>query len=83
MGDTLTDEILMRYFVLVYINYVSNLQVKQILKFNDAMLGEFAPILKAAKLGRDRRYRYENNNNYREEDDDEDDAIVSSHLSMN
>jgi hypothetical protein len=50
MGDTLRDEILMRYVILVHINYVSNLQVKQILKFNDAMLGEFAPILRAAKL---------------------------------
>jgi hypothetical protein len=55
-----------------------NLQFQLIPKFDDALSGEFAPILRAAKLESDRRYRYEKNNNDRDEDDDEDDAIVSS-----
>jgi predicted nucleic acid-binding Zn-ribbon protein len=78
MVDSLRDEILMRYVTLAYVNYMLNLQFQLIPKFDDALSGEFAPILRAAKLESDRRYRYEKNNNDRDEDDDEDDAIVSS-----
>jgi hypothetical protein len=44
---------------------------------DDALSGEFAPILRAAKLESDSRYHYEKNNNNRQ-NDDADDVIASS-----
>jgi hypothetical protein len=73
----LRDEIVMRYVTLAYVNYMLNLQFQLIPKFDDALSGEFAPILRAAKLESDRRYRYEKNNNDRHNDNGND-VIVSS-----
>jgi hypothetical protein len=54
MVDSLRDEILMQYVNLIYVNYILNLQFKQIAKLDDdVILGQFAPILKAAKLESD------------------------------
>jgi predicted nucleic acid-binding Zn-ribbon protein len=69
MVDSLRDEIVMRYVTLIYINYILNLQFQLIPKLDDALSGEFAPILRAAKLESDSRHRYEDNNR---------DVIVSS-----
>jgi hypothetical protein len=77
MVDSLRDEIVMRYVTLAYVNYMLNLQFQLIPKFDDALSGEFAPILRAAKLESDRRYRYEKNNNDRHNDNGND-VIVSS-----
>jgi hypothetical protein len=75
--DSLRDEIVMRYVALAYVNYILNLQFQLIPKLDDALSGEFAPILRAAKLESDRRYRYEKNNNDRHNDNGND-VIVSS-----
>jgi cell division protein FtsB len=50
MVDSLRDEIVMRYVTLAYVNYILNLQFQLIPKLDDALSGEFAPILRAAKL---------------------------------
>ena len=71
------DEILMRYVTLAYVNYMLNQQFQLIPKLDDALSGEFAPILRAAKLESDSRYHYEKNNNNRQ-NDDADDVIASS-----
>jgi hypothetical protein len=73
----LRDEILMRYVTLAYVNYMLNQQFQLIPKLDDALSGEFAPILRAAKLESDSRYHYEKNNNNRQ-NDDADDVIASS-----
>jgi hypothetical protein len=63
MVDSLRDEILVQYANLVYVNYILNLQFKQILKLDgNSILGEFAPILMAAKLERDSKYQSDDNN---------------------
>jgi hypothetical protein len=63
MVDSLRDEILVQYVNLVYVNYILNLQFKQILKLDgNSILGEFAPILRAAKLERDSRYQSDDKN---------------------
>jgi hypothetical protein len=62
MVDSLRDEILMRYVTLAYVNYMLNLQFQLIPKFDDSLSGEFAPILRAAKLESDGRYQYKSNN---------------------
>jgi len=63
MVDSLRDEILVQYANLVYVNYIINLQFKQILKLDgNSILGEFAPILMAAKLERDSRYQSDDKN---------------------
>jgi hypothetical protein len=54
-----------------------NQQFQLIPKLDDALSGEFAPILRAAKLESDSRYQYEKNNNNRQ-NDDADDVIASS-----
>ncbi len=54
-----------------------NQQFQLIPKLDDALSGEFAPILRAAKLESDSRHQYEDN------DRSEDDAIVSSSSSIN
>ena len=72
MVDSLRDEILMRYVTLAYVNYMLNLQFQLIPKFDDSLSGEFAPILRAAKLESDGRYQYKSNNDR--------DAIVSSSI---
>jgi hypothetical protein len=54
-----------------------NQQFQLIPKLDDALSGEFAPILRAAKLESDSRYHYEKNNNNRQ-NDDADDVIASS-----
>jgi hypothetical protein len=77
MVDSLRDEILMRYVTLAYVNYMLNQQFQLIPKLDDALSGEFAPILRAAKLESDSRYHYEKNNNNRQ-NDDADDVIASS-----
>ena len=62
--DSLRDEIQVQYVNLVYVNYILNLQFKQILKVDgNSILDEFAPILKAAKLERDNRYQSDDKNN--------------------
>jgi hypothetical protein len=53
-----------------------NQQFQLIPKLDDALSGEFAPILRAAKLESDSRYHYEKNNN--RQNDDADDVIASS-----
>jgi hypothetical protein len=73
----LRDEILMRYVTFAYVNYMLNQQFQLIPKLDDALSGEFAPILRAAKLESDSRYHYEKNNNNRQ-NDDADDVIASS-----
>jgi hypothetical protein len=80
MVDSLRDEIVMRYVTLAYVNYILNLQFQLIPKLDDALSGEFAPILRAAKLESDNKYHYEKNNNNRHNDDG-DDVIVSSSFS--
>src|SRR5215216_3545451 len=72
MVDSFRDEIVMRYISLVYLSYMLNMQFQLIPKFENEILGEFAPILRAAKLASDGRYQYESNNNR--------DAIVSSSI---
>jgi hypothetical protein len=67
----------MRYVTLAYVNYMLNQQFQLIPKLDDALSGEFAPILRAAKLKSDSRYHYEKNNNNRQ-NDDADDVIASS-----
>jgi hypothetical protein len=67
----------MRYVTLAYVNYMLNQQFQLIPKLDDALSGEFAPILRAAKLESDSRYHYEKNNNNRQ-NDDADDVIASS-----
>ena len=63
MVDSLRDEILVQYANLVYVNYILNLQFKQILKLDgNSILGEFAPILMAAKLERDSKYQSDDKN---------------------
>jgi hypothetical protein len=69
MVDSLRDEIVMRYVTLIYINFILNLQFQLIPKLDDALSGEFAPILMAAKLEGDSRHQYEDNDR---------DVIVSS-----
>jgi hypothetical protein len=79
MIDSLGDEILMRHVVLAYVSYTLNLQFQMIPKLDDALLGEFAPILRAAKLESNRRYHHHhhaNDNNTGTHYDDDD--IVSS-----
>ena len=57
------DEIRVQYANLVYVNYILNLQFEQILKLDgNSILGEFAPILRAAKLERDSRYQSDGKN---------------------
>jgi hypothetical protein len=80
MVDSLREEILMRYVTLAYVNYTLNLQSQLIPKLDDALSGEFAPILKAAKLVSDGRYQYKKTNNDRHNDDGKD-VIVSSSFS--
>jgi predicted nucleic acid-binding Zn-ribbon protein len=61
--DSLRDEIQVQYVNLVYVNYILNLQFKQILKVDgNSILDEFAPILRAAKLERDSRYQSDDKN---------------------
>jgi predicted nucleic acid-binding Zn-ribbon protein len=61
--DSLRDKIQVQYLNLVYVNYILNLQFKQILKLDgNSILGEFAPILMAAKLERDSKYQSDDNN---------------------
>jgi hypothetical protein len=79
MVDSLRDEIVMRYVALAYVNYILNLQFQLIPKLDDALSGEFAPIVRAAKLESYNKYHYEkkkkkNNNRH---NDDGDDVIVS------
>jgi hypothetical protein len=63
MVDSLREEILVQYANLVYVNYIFNLQFKQILKLDgNSILGEFAPILMAAKLERDNKYQSDDKN---------------------
>jgi hypothetical protein len=63
MVDSLGDEILVQYVNLVYVNYILNLQFKQILTLDgNSILGEFAPIIRAAKLERDSRFQSDNKN---------------------
>lgn len=81
MVDSLRDEIVMRYVALAYVNYILNLQFQLIPKLDDALSGEFAPILRAAKLESDNKYHYEKNNNNNRHNDDGDDVIVSSSFS--
>jgi hypothetical protein len=69
MVDSLRDEIVMRYVTLAYVNYILNLQFQLIPKLDDVLSGEFAPILRAAKLESHSRHRYEDNDR---------DVIVSS-----
>ena len=78
--DSLRDEIVMRYVILAYVNYMLNQQFQLIPKLDDALSGEFAPILRAAKLETDSRFHYEkrNNNSRHNDDDDADDVIDSS-----
>jgi hypothetical protein len=72
--DSLRDEILMRHMALVYVNYTLNMQLQMIPKLDDALLGEFAPLLREAKkLDSDSRYHYRNDDR-----DDHDDVISSS-----
>jgi hypothetical protein len=78
--DSLRDEIVMRYVTLAYVNYSLNMQSQLIPKSDDALSGEFAPILRAAKLESAGRYKYEKTNNNRYNDDDND-LIVSSSFS--
>jgi hypothetical protein len=73
MIDSLRDEILLRHATLVYVNYILNLQFQRIPKLDDALLGEFAPILREAKLESHNRYQYENNGG-------DDDIVVSSSI---
>jgi hypothetical protein len=74
--DSLRDEIVMRYVILAYVNYMLNQQFQLIPKLDDALSGEFAPILRAAKLETDSRFHYEKrNNNSRHNDDDDDDCF--------
>ncbi len=74
MVDSLRDEILVQYANLVYVNYILNLQIKQILKLDgNSILGEFAPILMAAKIERDSRYQ---------SDDKNDNVTVSSSINQ-
>ena len=81
MVDSLRDEIVMRYVALAYVNYILNLQFQLIPKLDDVLSGEFAPILRAAKLESDNKYQYEKNNNNNRHNDDGDDVIVSSSFS--
>jgi hypothetical protein len=74
MIDSLRDEILMRHMALVYVNYILNMQLQMIPKLDDALLGEFAPILREAKLDGNNRYQYRNNDR---KDHDDDDVVVS------
>jgi hypothetical protein len=83
MIDSLKDEILMRHMVLAYVSYTLNLQFQMIPKLDDALLGEFAPILMAAKLESNRRYHHHHhhandNNNSTHYDEDDDDIVSSS-----
>jgi KaiC/GvpD/RAD55 family RecA-like ATPase len=58
-----------------------NQQFQLIPKLDDALSGEFAPILRAAKLETDSRFHYEkrnNNSRHNDDDDDADDVIDSS-----
>jgi hypothetical protein len=74
MVDSLRDEIVMRYVTLAYVNYILNLQFEQILKLDDnSILGEFAPILRAAKLERD-------SSRYQSDDKNDRDVAVSSSI---
>jgi hypothetical protein len=81
MVDSLRDEIVMRYVALTYVNYILHLQFQLIPKLDDALSGEFVPILRAAKLESDNKYQYEKNNNNNRHNDDGDDVIVSSSFS--
>ena len=61
--NSLRDEIQVQYVNLLYVNYILNLQFKQILKLDgNSILNEFAPILKAAKLERASRYQSDDKN---------------------
>jgi hypothetical protein len=62
IADSLRGEILLRYVALVYVNYILNLQLKEIPKLENEILGEFAPILISAKLERDSRYQSDDKN---------------------
>src|SRR5215210_5272435 len=56
--DSLRDKIQVQYLNLVYVNYILNLQFKQILKLDgNSILDDFAPILSAAKLERYSKYQ--------------------------
>lgn len=77
MIDSLRDETLMRHMTLVYVNYILNMQLQMISKLDDALLGEFAPILREAKLRGNNRYQYRNNDT---NDDHDDDDVVSSSI---
>jgi phage shock protein A len=72
--DSLRDEIRVQYANLVYVNYILNLQFKQILKVDGKILDEFAPILRAAKLERDSRYQSGDKN--------ESDVTISSSINQ-
>jgi len=76
MIDSLRDEILVRHASLLYVNYTLNLQFQMIPKLDDALLGEFAPILREAKLESHSRYQYKNNGG----EDHDDDIIASSSI---
>src|SRR3712207_4944006 len=67
----------MRYVTLAYVNYILNMQSQLIPKLDDSLSGEFAPILRAAKLESNNKHQYEKNNN-NIHNDDGDDVIVSS-----
>jgi hypothetical protein len=68
----------MRSVTMVYANYLLNLQLKQVLKLDDALLGQFGPLIRAAKRESDSRCEYANNNknNNNNIDYDGDDVIV-------
>ena len=74
MVDSLRGEILLRYVALLYVNvnYILNLHLKEIPRLENEILGEFAPIVRAAKLESDGRYQYDKNNDR--------DAMVSSSI---
>jgi hypothetical protein len=72
MVDSLRGEILLQYVALAYVNYILNLQLKEIPKLENEILGEFAPIVRAAKLESDGTHQYDSNNDR--------DAIVSSSI---
>ena len=76
MVDSLRDEILVQYANLVYVNYILKLQFEQILKVDgNSILGEFAPILMAAKLERD-------SSRYQSDDKNARDVAVSSSINQ-
>ena len=59
---------------MVYVNYILNLQLKESPKLENEILGEFAPIVRAAKLESDYRYQYDFTNDR--------DTMVSSSINQ-